>query len=157
MQATVSSAPSKKVIKAQMERLKLLRVVMRRLQFDRIIAGFVAFLFIASAIIAAVEPGIHGLGEGLWYSFVACTSIGFGDLVAVTFTGRLLTVIITIYEILIVAMFSGVVVSYYLEVVHRRENETLTAFLDRLEHLTELSDEELAEMQDQVKRFKKGR
>jgi voltage-gated potassium channel len=140
-----------------MERLKLLRVVMRRLQFDRIIAGFVVFLFVASAIIAAVEPGIHGLGEGLWYSFVACTSIGFGDLVAVTFTGRLLTVIITIYEILIVAMFSGVVVSYYLEVVHRRENETLTAFLDRLEHLTELSDEELAEMQDQVKRFKKGR
>ena len=130
---------------------------MRRLQFDRIIAGFVVFLFVASAIIAAVEPGIHGLGEGLWYSFVACTSIGFGDLVAVTFTGRLLTVIITIYEILIVAMFSGVVVSYYLEVVHRRENETLTAFLDRLEHLTELSDEELAEMQDQVKRFKKGR
>jgi voltage-gated potassium channel len=157
MQATVSSAPSNKVIKAQMERLKLLRVVMRRLQFDRIIAGFVVFLFVASAIIAAVEPGIHGLGEGLWYSFVACTSIGFGDLVAVTFTGRLLTVIITIYEILIVAMFSGVVVSYYLEVVHRRENETLTAFLDRLEHLTELSDEELAEMQDQVKRFKKGR
>jgi voltage-gated potassium channel len=140
-----------------MERLKLLRVVMRRLQFDRIIAGFVVFLFVASAIIAAVEPGIHGLGEGLWYSFVACTSIGFGDLVAVTFTGRLLTVIITIYEILIVAMFSGVVVSYYLEVVHRRENETLTAFLDRLEHLTELSDEELSEMQDQVTRFKKGR
>jgi len=130
---------------------------MRRLQFDRIIAGFVVFLFVASAIIAAVEPGIHGLGEGLWYSFVACTSIGFGDLVAVTFTGRLLTVIITIYEILIVAMFSGVVVSYYLEVVHRRENETLTAFLDRLEHLTELSDEELSEMQDQVTRFKKGR
>ncbi|MBE6040231.1 MAG: two pore domain potassium channel family protein [Clostridiales bacterium] len=157
MQATVSSAPSNKVIKAQMERLKLLRVVMRRLQFDRIIAGFVVFLFVASAIIAAVEPGIHGLGEGLWYSFVACTSIGFGDLVAVTFTGRLLTVIITIYEILIVAMFSGVVVSYYLEVVHRRENETLTAFLDRLEHLTELSDEELSEMQDQVTRFKKGR
>jgi voltage-gated potassium channel len=140
-----------------MEKLRLLRVVMRRLQFDRIIAGFVAFLFIASAIIAAVEPGINGLGEGLWYSFVACTSIGFGDLVAVTFTGRLLTVIITIYEILIVAMFSGVVVSYYLEVVHRRENETLAAFLDRLEHLTELSDDELADMQDQVRRFKKGR
>ena len=140
-----------------MKNLKLLRTVVRRLQFDRILAGFVVFLFAASAIIAAVEPGIHGLGEGLWYSFVACTSIGFGDLVAVTFTGRLLTVIITVYEILVVAMFSGMVVSYYLEVVHRRENETLTAFLDRLEHLTELSDEELAEMQEPVRRFKNGR
>lgn len=140
-----------------MKNLRLLSVVIKRLQFDRIIAGFVVFLFIASAIIAAVEPGIHGLGEGLWYTFVACTSIGFGDYVAVTFVGRLLTVIVTIYEILVVAMFSGMVVSYYLEVVHRREDETLAAYLDKLEHLTELSPEELAVMQEQVKRFKDGR
>lgn len=38
----------------------------------------------------------------------------------------------------LVALFSGVVVSYYLEVVHRREKITATVFLDKMEHLTEL-------------------
>ena len=51
-------------------------------------------------------------------------------------------------------MFSGVVVSYYLEVVHRRENEVITNFLDKMEHLTELSREELQEIQDKIRKYK---
>jgi len=53
-----------------------------------------------------------------------------------------------------VAVISGVVVSYYLEVIHRREQETTTIFLDKLEHLQELSPEELAELSRQIKRLK---
>ncbi len=55
----------------------------------------------------------------------------------------------------LVALFSGVVVSYYLEVVHRREKITATVFLDKMEHLTELSQEELKEMQDKAREFSK--
>ncbi|MBR6472869.1 MAG: two pore domain potassium channel family protein [Firmicutes bacterium] len=109
---------------------------------------------IASVIIMAAEPGITNFGDALWYTFVASTSIGFGDIVTVTFAGRLITVITTIYEIVIVAMFSGVVVSYYLEIVHRREQEELMRFMDKMEHLTELSPEELKQIEDKVRALK---
>lgn len=136
------------------KRLRLLWSVIKRIGFHKVIAGFAAWFFISSFLTMLVEPGISSYGDALWYSFVACTSIGFGDLVATTFTGRLLTVILTVYEILIVAMFSGAVVSYYLEVVHRRENELIANFLDKMEHLTELSPEELREIQEKIRKFK---
>lgn len=137
-----------------MKNIRMLWSVIKRVKFDGILAGFLVWYVAASVIILLVEPGISRLGDALWYLFVACTSIGFGDLVAVTFVGRLLTVITTVYEIVIVAMFSGVVVSYYLEVVHRREQESVTMFLDKMEHLTELSPEELKQVEDKVKALK---
>lgn len=135
--------------------LRLLWSVIRRIGFHKVLAGFAGWFFISAFLIMLAEPGITRYGDAVWYSFVACTSIGFGDLVAATFAGRLLTILLTIYEIVIVAMFSGVVVSYYLEVVHRRENEMLVNFLDKMEHLTELSQDELREVQDKVKEFRK--
>ena len=133
-----------------MNDLRLLWKVIKRIGFDKLLYGFIIWYFAASFIVLASDPGITKIGDALWYMFVACTSIGFGDLVATTFIGRLVTVLATIYEIVIVAMFSGVVVSYYLEVIHRREQESLTLFLDKLEHLTELSDDELKEIQDKI-------
>ena len=91
--------------------------------------------------------------DGLWYTFVACTTIGFGDFVAVTLLGRILTVYIALNEILLVAILPGVVVSYYLEVIHRREKESVTMFLDKLEHLPELSQEELKEISEKIKKI----
>ena len=134
-----------------MKKLRLLWKVIKRINFDKVLYGFFVWYVIASVLVLITDPGITRLGDALWYMFVACTSIGFGDFVASTFAARLLTVITTIYEIVIVAMFSGAVVSYYLEVVHRREQESLTLLLDKLEHLTELSPEELQSIQDKIK------
>ena len=134
--------------------LRTLWSVTKRIGFHKVLAGFAAWFFISSLLTMLAEPGITRYGDAVWYSFVACTSIGFGDLVTTTFIGRLLTVILPMYEIVIVAMFSGVVVSYYLEVVHRKENAVIANFLDKMEHLTELSPEELREIQDKVRKYK---
>ena len=135
-------------------KLRMLWSVIKRIGFHKVLAGFAAWFMLSSFLTMLAEPGITRCGDALWYSFVACTSIGFGDIVATTFAGRILTVLLTLYEIVIIAMFSGVVVSYYLEVVHRRENEIISNFLDKMENLTELSQEELQDIQDKVRRFK---
>lgn len=134
-----------------MYKLRILWKVIRHLNFDKVIFGFLVFYVISSGIIMMVEPGINRMGDALWYTFVACTSIGFGDMVATTFIGRALTVIVTVMEILLVAMFSGVVVSYYLEIVRATEKDGLSMFLDKLEHVSELSQEELKEIEDKVR------
>ena len=137
-----------------MKRLRMLWKVIKRINFDKVLYGFIGWFVIAAILIQIVEPGINSFGDALWYTFVGSTSIGFGDFVAVTFAGRMLTVITTIYEIVIVAMFSGAVVSYYLEIVHRREQESLALLIDKLEHLTELPPEELQRIQDKVRSLK---
>lgn len=84
-----------------MKRLKLFWMVVKRTHMDKLVYVFVISLFIAAAIITAVEPEIYSYGDGLWYTFVACTTIGFGDSAAVTTIGRILTVYMALYEILI--------------------------------------------------------
>lgn len=138
-----------------MNKLKILWKVIRHLNFDKVLSGFAVWFAISAALIMMVEPGIKSYGDALWYLFVACTSIGFGDIVAVTLIGRMLTVITTVMEVLLVAMFSGVVVSFYLEIVKRSEKEELQQFMDKLEHATELSHEELKEIENKIKSIRK--
>lgn len=116
---------------------------------------FIACFFLGALIIMGSEPSINNYGDALWYTFVACTSIGFGDFAAVTVMGRIVTVVLTMYEIFLIALISGVVVSHYMEVIHRREKYTATIFMDKLEHLTELREEELYELQERAKKIAK--
>ena len=137
----------------KVKKARILWKVIKRLHFDKVLYGFIGWGAVAALLVQIIEPGITRYGDALWYMFAASTSIGFGDIIATTFFGRLITAIAAVYEIVIVAMFSGVVVSYYIEMVKRREQETLTVFLDKLEHLTELSQEELKEIEDKVRKM----
>lgn len=137
-----------------MKRWRLFWSIIKRSSADKIIYAFIVNLFVIALLITLLEPGIDRYIDGLWYTFVACTTIGFGDFVAVTVAGRILTVYIALNEILLVAILPGVMVSYYLEVIHRREKESVTMFLDRLEHLPELSREELEEISQKIKKMR---
>lgn len=66
-----------------------------------------------------------------------------------------MTVLVSLYGILMTAMVPGVVVGYYMEYLKVREKETISVFLERLERLPELSEEELRELSERVKQFMK--
>lgn len=134
--------------------LRLFWSIIKKTNFDKILCGFFGFYLICALLILVIEPSINSYGDALWYCFVSSTSIGFGDFYAITLLGRLVTVVLTIYEIVLISLFSGVVVAHFLEVIHRREKLTATVFIDRMEHLTELSQDELLEMQEEVKKLR---
>jgi len=137
-----------------MRTLRILWMILKRTHTIKVCISFAICFFVCAGIIQAVEPDITTYGESLWYCYVACATIGFGDFTAVTVLGRVLTVFISIHATLFLAMIPAIVVSYYLEVVHRREKETFTIFLEKLEHLPEMSKEELQAIADDVKKIK---
>ncbi len=119
----------------------------------KMLFSFIMFYCAASVVIWLVEPNIDTLRDGFWYLFVAGTTIGFGDIVAVGLIGRIITAVLAIYAIVVTAMIPGVVVSYYMEFLKIREKESISLFLEKLERLPELSREELAELSERAKRF----
>lgn len=138
-----------------MRRLKRCYNVLKHTGTLRMFTSFLVFYCISSVILWLVEPNIATLGDGFWYSYVAATTIGFGDMYAVTRIGRLITVLVSIYCIIVTAMIPGVVVSYYMEYLKIREKETVSLFFEKLEHLPELSPDELVELSERVKNFNK--
>lgn len=121
----------------------------------KIFFAYVILLCVAGILLDFIEPQVHGIFEGIYFSFVASTTIGFGDIVPVTLLGRIIIIIITLFGILTVAMVPGVVVAYYTEYLKAKENDTITTFLEKLERLPELSHEELEELSERVKKFNK--
>ncbi|MCF0123056.1 MAG: two pore domain potassium channel family protein [Ruminiclostridium sp.] len=137
-----------------MKKLRVLCMVLRKTRAGEILLGFVGFLFLVALVLWAVEPGIETYREAVWYCCALVFTTGFGDVVAVTFVGRVCSILISCYSLFAVAVVTGVVVAYFNETVHRQYDQARLQFLDRLERLPELSPEELEELSRQAKQLR---
>lgn len=140
-----------------MRNSKILWRVLKRTRADKILYGYLILLFGISLAIWFIEPEINTIFDSLWYCFSVLTTIGFGDFIAVTFIGRILSVVLSIYSILIIAIIPGVITSFYLESIKIRSKESMEKFLYDLERLPELSKEELNDLSEKAKNFNKKR
>ena len=131
---------------------RIIKVINRTGTF-KILLSYLFVLVVGGIAMNYIEPEIDGVLEGIYFCFVASTTIGFGDIVPVTMLGRIITVVVTLFGILTVAMVPGVVVAYYTEYLKLRENETISTFLEKLERLPDMSREELEELSERVREF----
>lgn len=138
-----------------MKKFKILRSIMRRTKADEILSGFLIYTLITSLLIWLSEPGITSYSDALWYCYSVISTAGFGDVTVVTIFAKALSVLLTVYSILTIAIITGVVVNYYSEIVEAKKRETATMFLNQLERLPELSREELETLSNEVKKFNK--
>ena len=137
-----------------MKKIRVLSIILKRTKADRILSGFLIFLFAAALIIQIVEPDINRYVDALWYCYAVISTAGFGDVVAVTFIGKVCSVLLTIYSMFVLAIVTGVVVNFYSQVVEMHSKETLTPLMDQLEHLPELSKEELEAISQKIKKLR---
>ena len=136
-----------------MKRLQVLRRVLRETGADKIWTGFLVQFFLSAAVIWLREPDMPRYGDALWYCYAVVTTIGFGDIVAQHFLSRVLSVLLSISAALVIALVTGVVVNYFNQVTALRQKDTLTALMDKLEHLPDLPHEELEQIALRVREF----
>jgi voltage-gated potassium channel len=129
-------------------------MVLKKTGATRVLLGFLAFLLVTAAILWAVEPGMTTYREALWYCYAIISTSGFGDFVAVTFVGRVCSILVTIYAIFVIGIVTGVVVSYFQQTVQVQFEDSKMAFLDKLERLPELSKEELEAMAAKARKLR---
>ena len=97
------------------EKIRLLiNIIIKTHTFD-VIIGLLSFMIAFSFIFPMVEDSITNFWDALWYCFTVITTIGFGDFAATSVAGRILTVVLGIYGIVVVAILTSVVVNYYNE------------------------------------------
>lgn len=113
---------------------------------------FVILFLIATAFVSFFEPGLRDFGDAAWLMFQVVTTIGLGDFTCTTFVGRIFTVLLSLYSVFFLALITGAVVSYCSERMKARRGESVAYFIDQLEHLPELSHDELVELSEKVKK-----
>ena len=76
-----------------------------------------------SNVLTFTDTAFPSFWDALWYCFAIVTTIGFGDLTPTTGTGRVLSVILGIYGIVVVALITSIIVNFYGEM--KKKNSDL--------------------------------
>ena len=124
--AVVSFIEAMSVALAELKIKTLIRIVLSTFSLE-VLFGLLVMIVAFSFILAAVEPNdvIATFTDGLWYCFAVVTTIGFGDIVATTAVGKILTVILGIYGLIVVAVITSIVVNFYNETAGKKDAKEL--------------------------------
>lgn len=134
--------------------LHMLAVILRRSKTWEVLWGFVGFVMVSAVVVELAEPHITSYWDALWYCYAVVTTVGFGDITVTSLAARLVSVVLSAYAVLVIAVITGVVVDFYNETAEAQQHESLSLFLDKLEQLPDLSHEELEALSEKIKELR---
>ncbi len=91
----------------------VLRKIVAKTHAAEIIFGLLLLIVTFAMLLTFFEPNMGKFTDALWYCFAIVTTIGFGDLTAVTDFGRILSVVLGVYGIMVVALITSIIVNFY--------------------------------------------
>lgn len=128
--------------------------ILRNTHTYKILIGYVVYVFLTAFLILITDESIDNYGDALWYCYAVLSTAGFGDVVVTGFLPKILSVILTIYSAIVIAIVTGAIVNLYSQITEETNKETLNAFLDQLENLPELNHHELSDLSKRIQSFR---
>ena len=89
--------------------------VVRKTNAAEILFGMLLLIIAFSLVLPILEDDIPDFSSALWYSFAIISTIGFGDVAAVSVLGRILSAIMGICGLVVVSVVMSIVVNFYNE------------------------------------------
>ena len=84
----------------------------------------IAYVLVSALVIYNVEPeSFDSFFDALYWATVSLTTVGYGDIYPITKVGRLVTMISSIFGIVIIALPSGVITAGYLSEVNKKNEQ----------------------------------
>ena len=125
----------------------------RLVHFDRLLFSYLIVYVIVSFVVWALDPDVKGISDALWFTFQTGTTIGYGDLIVNNWFARIVTALFSVYSMALVAVFTGILAGYFVEIIKTEAKDSAVKFLLDLERLPEMSQEELVDLSERAKRF----
>ena len=105
-------------------KLDVLKEIVRKTYAAEIISGLLMLIVSFSYVLQFADEAFASFEDALWYCFAVVTTIGFGDLTPTTSIGRVLSVILGLYGIVVVALITSIIVNFYGEMKKESANQT---------------------------------
>lgn len=140
-----------------MFRLRMVGKIIRQAGLGHITVVFLVIFFLCAVIVKLTDPAVQGWGDALWLCFQTVATIGFGDVAALSHITRVVLVVLSIISLFYLAVITGVVVSYCNQLVQANTKGGIAHMAQQLDHLEDLSHEELASLSKEIRAFKQAR
>ena len=122
--ASLSALISVMVVTFSRIKLDVLREIVRKTYAAEIISGLLLLIVAFSYMLKFTDEAFASFEDALWYCFAVVTTIGFGDLTPTTAIGRVLSIILGIYGIIVVALITSIIVNFYGEMKKESAKQT---------------------------------
>lgn len=84
----------------------------------------VAYILISALVIFNVEPDtFETFFDAIYWATVSLTTVGYGDIYPVTTTGKIITMISSVFGIAIVALPAGVITAGYMDAISNEKGD----------------------------------
>lgn len=84
----------------------------------------VGYIFVTALIIFNVEPDTFPtFFDAIYWATISLTTVGYGDIYAVSNVGKILTMISSLLGIAIVALPAGIVTAGYMEAISKQDDD----------------------------------
>ena len=104
-------------------RVDVLKKIIRKTYAAEILFGMVLLMAACSILLSIVDPGINSFWDALWFCFATVTTIGYGDITTTSMVGRIMSVILGVYGIIVVALITSIIVNFYNETKEEKNPE----------------------------------
>ncbi len=83
----------------------------------------VGYILVAALVVISVEPETFPtFFDAVYWATVSLTTVGYGDIYAVSTAGKIITMISSIFGIAIVALPAGIITAGYMDELNNRKN-----------------------------------
>ncbi len=137
-----------------MFRLRMIGRIVRQAGLGHVTIVFFALFFLCALGIKLTCPEVGTMGDSLWLCFQSMTTIGFGDMPTYRPICRIILVFLSFVSVFYLAVVTGVVVAFCNQMIQAESKNSVVKLAYDLEHLDELSQEELREISRRAKEFR---
>ncbi len=134
-----------------MKKIHIFNKLIRETALPKVLIIFGIFFVICAFVVWANEPSVTNFGDALWYCYAVTTTVGFGDIVVTSPASRILSVILSIFAAGLIALLTGIFVSFAMQLIKDKQKDNFQEYIDKLEHLNDLTSEELEELSLKIK------
>ncbi|MFB1051810.1 potassium channel family protein [Paraliobacillus sp. JSM ZJ581] len=121
---------------------------------DKLIYTSFTLIFISSLIVTYSEPNITSFADGVWWSIVTTTTVGYGDISPSTIIGRVVAVILMIVGIGLIGMLTSSITTFFIK-ENNVKIKSVSFIQDQLNNFEDLSSEDINEMISLLNELKK--
>ncbi len=94
----------------------------------------VGYILVSALIVISVEPDTFPtFFDAIYWATVSLTTVGYGDIYAVSGAGKVITMISSIFGIAIVALPAGIITAGYMDELHARKKDKAVSEGDTLD------------------------
>ena len=125
---------------------KVVSDFLKKTYLDKIIAITVLFIVVVTILVWLVDSNIADFRTAIWYTFASMTSTGYGDVVPVSTSGRLIGIVAMVGGILIFSLITAIISSAYVSRLNKDKRKDLESKIDNLTSEVEKLNRKIDEM-----------